>query len=190
MILCKLYQWKMRWASTPANVQAGSRMAGHLKHCPTCQAYLHRLTLLEEHLRTAPPKGLLPQECKRIETAVLNSLQELPATVTSGRYTLPATARPAFRNPAFAAAAMLLIAALLFVTIPRRPEPAPPQANPLSSLWSDSEQITNNLKQLIFLPERSLQTELTRLSTDARQAVAFLVNCAPSHPLPENANGL
>lgn len=188
MMLCQLYQLRMRWTADLAGLENAPRLCRHLQRCERCRAYVQRLARLEGHLRTAPDKGLSSQDVKRIETAVLNRLHDCDVSYERRGRTVSRLSL-AYRSPFVAAAAMVLVAVFLFVAMPPGRLSESPETTALTALWNDSEIIRQELPQLIYLPDRSLHTEITRLTDDARRAVVFLLNCAPTHPLPDIDNG-
>jgi hypothetical protein len=139
-------------------------------------------------LRTAPDKGLSSQDVKRIETAVLNRLHDFDVSYERRGRIFPRSYLP-YRSSFIAAAAMVLVAVFLFVAMPHRRLPESPETTALTALWNDSEMIRQELPRLIYLPDRSLHTEITRLTNNTRRAVMFLLNCAPMYPLPDIDNG-
>ena len=86
-------------------------------------------------------------------------------------------------------AAMTLVAVMVL-----RPKPVaetrPPDLAVLAELWEDSEMLSQRIPSWAMLPELSMQAEINRLSHDARQAAAFLLNCVPGHLPEELENGL
>ncbi|HDS85385.1 MAG TPA: hypothetical protein ENN97_09360 [Phycisphaerales bacterium] len=188
MMLCQLYQLRMRWTADLAGLENAPRLSRHIQRCDRCRAYIQRLARLEGHLRIAPDKSLSSQGVKRIETAVLNRLHDFDVLYERRGRIFPRLYL-SYRSPFIAAAAMVLVAVFLFVASPHRRLPESPETTALTALWDDSEMIRQELTHLIYLPDRSLRTEITRLTDDARRAVVFLLNCAPTHPLPDTNNG-
>lgn len=185
MIWCKLIQSRIRWAEQPANLNTMPQVAGHLQRCPACRAYHRHIVRMEDGLHAAPAQTIAPQDCKRIETAILNRLAQTERT--TGAATRPI----AFPRPtkAIAAAAMVLVATALLVRH-NRPHIEPPPETPAPTvLWSASQLPTVSLTELVRMPDRSIHNEMNNLTQDARRAVVFLLNCTPSHPLPELDNG-
>lgn len=188
MIRCTLYQWQIRRSDDPAQTIAAPHQARHLRDCPACRMAAHRVLHLEEQLRADTADRLSPDRHARIQAAVLNRLRRLE---TPAEYPLrsPQRHRLMLTAAAIAAAAMLMIAANVFVSLHRRPLDAPPETMTPASLWGDAQSLTRQIPQLAALPDQAMQNEMTKLTGDARRAVAFLINCTPSHPLPDIDNG-
>ena len=190
MMLCMFYQFRLRLATKPATVSAMPRLARHLTHCERCRNTHRRLIRLDAHLRAAPAEALSAQDCARIEASILSRLPLIAARSEQCRPVPHRRWTP--RYAAVAAAALLLIAALLFVpSSPHHPlSDVPPETMTPIALWSESASLASEMTRLMRLPEQSFQAEVTRLTDDARRAVAFLLNCTPSDPSPAIHNGL
>ena len=188
MIRCTLYQWQLRRSDDPARTLAAPHQARHLRDCPACRTAANQVLRLEEQLRAGPADRLSPAQHARIQTAVLNRLGGLESPAAPPRHSTPRH-RLAL-TAAILAAAMLMLAAGVFVSLHRRPLEVQPEPMTFASLWDDYHSLTRQFPQLAAVPEQTMQTEMTKLANDTQRAVAFLLACAPSHPLPEIDNGL
>lgn len=189
MIRCTLYQWQVRRSDDPARTLAAPHQARHLRDCPACRTAANQLLRLEEQLGADTADRLSPAQHARIRTAVQERLRRLDTPV-SHPLRSARRHRPALTAAIFAAAAMLMLAAGVFVSLHRRPLEVRPEPMTFASLWDDYQSLTRQFPQLAALPEQAMQTEMTKLANDTQRAVAFLLACAPSHPLPETDNGL
>ncbi len=191
MIRCKLFQLWFRIDGTPARALGQSSAGGHLQRCPTCRAYCRQMERLDEQLQSSPAKTLSDAACSRIEAATLNRLRQADPLQMQPQRAVPIARQP-FRSGLWAAAAMLMVAVLLFVAHQRTGQEPIQEPPALTSMQDelDTAYLTGQLSRLTTLPENPLQAEVTRLTGDARRAVMFLVNCAPSNPLASIDNEL
>jgi len=189
MIVCKLTQWFIRQHAEPSGAFDSTLSARHLKHCEVCRAYCHRLMQIEEQLGAASADSLTAAQHDRIQAGVLKRLREQERS-SDHSISLPARPSVPLRGMAVAAAAILFLAVNVLVL--RYHFPVQPAQEPvtLSSLFEDTERFGRRIPQLIHLPEQSMRGEMTKLANDAQRAVAFLVNCTPSHPGLELDNGM
>lgn len=189
MMMCKLTQLLVRLSAEPSEANQSPLLNRHLTHCTVCRAYCHRLMHIDDHLRTSHPEMLTSTQYDRIQAVVLKQLRE---TDRSREYSIALPARRGLPVKSLAAAAAAILFIAVNVLVLRYHFPARPVQEPvtLSSLFENTERFGRRIPQLILLPEQSMKGEMTKLTNDAQRAVAFLVNCTPSHPELETDTGM
>lgn len=176
-MLCRMYRW-IAACAIDSDGHLGAATQRHLGSCAQCRRYYHTQQQVNDALEqqasqvTLPASHLLPNR--------------ILASVSPGD---PARHQPrVFRVTRFRTiAACLLVALALMIPVLRMQPNSGSTSNPDPSALTRmatllQQAVPGQLKSAhTFLVQDSLESEMIKLSTDARRAVRFLVQCTPSH---------
>jgi hypothetical protein len=177
-MLCRIYYRWIIACRIDSDSGLGPATQRHLDSCSTCRQYYHAQQGISDALKQQVSQVGLPANHVLPDRIMASVSPHSPG----------AKNRRVFRFASYhAVAACLLVVLGLVITMMRMNTPDSSLLSPkhpaLTTMATLQQQLVPEqlMSAYAFLLQDSLESEMNHLSTDAKRAARFLVQCTPSH---------
>ena len=175
---CKFYRWIIENELDTHGSVRKPRVLEHIEKCPSCRAFYDQWTSLGKQLMTQPAGEVDDNRILALQTKISHHLDRSiqQAGIANHRFTARSLT---YHVSAIAAGVVMAVFAGLLINYF---EGKPVQADPFADV-RQSQQFGTEITLQTPLPVKELQNEFQKLEGDAKNALNFLKQFAPSSPV-------